>query len=271
MSQVSIIMPAYNAVQFIGSAVESVLAQEWQDWELLVVDDGSTDSTWEALAEYEDSRILKFRQNNSGVSAARNRALREMNGDFFCFLDADDLLPAGSIASRMELFNDDEDLLFVDGSVQVRDLSMSCILEERQHTFSGNPFRALLQIDNSCFFGPTWMIRRIPGKEYGFKVGLTHGEDLLFYMDLSREGGQYSATSDITYLYRTGNTSAMSDLNGLWKGYRSILSEITTWPEVDSKDRQTFSRKISAIMIKSYLASYRPLSALKVILDYFRL
>ncbi len=90
---VSIIMPSYNTAQFIAESIRSVLAQEYKDWELLIVDDRSTDDTDTVVKPYlRDSRIKYFKnQKNSGAAVSRNRALREAKGKWIAFLDSDDL------------------------------------------------------------------------------------------------------------------------------------------------------------------------------------
>lgn len=91
MELVSIIMPAYNCSRFIREAIDSVLAQTYTAWELLIVDDCSTDDTAAIIASYQDERIHYFRnEQNSGAALSRNKALREAKGKYIAFLDADD-------------------------------------------------------------------------------------------------------------------------------------------------------------------------------------
>jgi glycosyltransferase involved in cell wall biosynthesis len=87
--EVSIILPTYNRVDVIGRAVASILRQSHQDWELIVIDDGSTDGTIERLDGL-DGRIRCLRQANQGVAAARNAGLRAARGRYFAFMDSDD-------------------------------------------------------------------------------------------------------------------------------------------------------------------------------------
>jgi len=87
---VSVIISTYNRWPMVGAAVESVLAQNWRDFELLVVDDGSTDATSTELAKF-GSQLRYFKQNRSGVSAARNSGVRLSRGRLIAFLDSDDL------------------------------------------------------------------------------------------------------------------------------------------------------------------------------------
>ena len=89
---VSIVMPSYNSEKYIKASIESVLNQTYPKWELLIVDDCSTDKTVEIIKSLKDERI-KFFQNekNSGAAISRNKALREVKGQWIAFLDSDDL------------------------------------------------------------------------------------------------------------------------------------------------------------------------------------
>lgn len=86
----SIIIALYNKQQFVGTAIASVLAQHYQQFEIIVVDDGSTDAGAAVVAGMLDPRIRLIRQANGGVSRARNRGIDEASGELICFLDADD-------------------------------------------------------------------------------------------------------------------------------------------------------------------------------------
>ena len=85
---VSVILPVYNGERFVAEAVESVLAQTYTPLELIVIDDGSTDTSAEILARYPAARLI--RQPNAGVAAARNRGIAESSGEILAFIDQDD-------------------------------------------------------------------------------------------------------------------------------------------------------------------------------------
>lgn len=89
----SIIIPVYNVAPYLRACLEGVLAQSFGDWECLCVDDGATDGSGAILDEYakRDARFRVFHQRNGGVSAARNRALGLVRGEFVCFVDGDDV------------------------------------------------------------------------------------------------------------------------------------------------------------------------------------
>ncbi len=109
-TQVSVIIPTYNRGWTIGEAVDSVLAQDYRDFELIIVDDGSTDNTSEVLDAYRGT-IKIFRQTNKGVSAARNRGIAEASGKFIAFLDSDDLWLPQKLSRQVEFFNTTPDAL----------------------------------------------------------------------------------------------------------------------------------------------------------------
>lgn len=94
----SIIIPTYNRATCVPKAITSVLEQTFDNWELIIVDDGSKDNTYEVLQRFvDDDRIRAIRQENAGVSAARNTGLRQINGDYVLFLDDDDVLMANAL------------------------------------------------------------------------------------------------------------------------------------------------------------------------------
>ena len=91
---VTVVIPCYNQAHFLGEAIESVLSQSYQRYEIVVVDDGSTDNTSEVASHYPPEKVRLIRQENRGLSAARNAGLGQSRGEYVVFLDADDrLLP----------------------------------------------------------------------------------------------------------------------------------------------------------------------------------
>jgi len=99
---VSILMPAFNAEEWIGPALESAVGQAWPRKEIIVVDDGSTDQTMTIAGRFESNRVCVVKQRHQGAAAARNRALSLSQGDYIQWLDADDLLAPDKIASQMK-------------------------------------------------------------------------------------------------------------------------------------------------------------------------
>lgn len=135
---VSVIMPAYNAAATIADSVRSVLHQSYAEWELIVVNDGSTDGTSDVLVPLlADKRVVLVEQSNAGVSSARNAGIRRSRGEFVAFLDADDLWEETKLAQQVALFHSSPASL---GIVHTRYLS-----------FSENPGCCRRKDDASCF------------------------------------------------------------------------------------------------------------------------
>ena len=101
--RVSIIMAAFNHAQYIDKAIASALAQTWQDFELIVVDDGSTDATGQVVSQF-GSPVRYIYQQNRGQGGARNRGIASARGEFVCFLDDDDLWEPEYLATVISVF-----------------------------------------------------------------------------------------------------------------------------------------------------------------------
>lgn len=94
MAKVSVILPVYNVAPYLGEAFDSILSQSLKEIEIIAVDDGSTDNSWEIIKKYQqlDGRIMAFQQENQGQSVARNLALQHATGEYIYMMDSDDVL-----------------------------------------------------------------------------------------------------------------------------------------------------------------------------------
>lgn len=111
MAKISIIMPIYNAQNYLRQAIDSVLSESYHDYELIAINDGSSDKSLEILETYSNDKLRVISQINGGVSKARNKGLSVASGEYIMFLDADDLLISGSL-SRLADCLDGSSLLF---------------------------------------------------------------------------------------------------------------------------------------------------------------
>lgn len=104
---VSIIMPSWNTGKFIAEAIQSIIEQTYKTWELLIVDDCSTDNTDEIVASFKDERIKYFKnEKNSGAALTRNEALRKAQGEWIAFLDSDDVWMPEKLEKQIKFMND---------------------------------------------------------------------------------------------------------------------------------------------------------------------
>lgn len=182
---ISVIIPLYNKEAGIATALRSVLAQSYQDFEVVVVDDGSTDGSVAIVKTFNDPHIRLIQQKNAGVSAARNRGIEEAKGEYVAFLDADDEWMPG----------------FLDEIRVLQEAYPDCRAQATNYSFCSNGVKSStilrkLPFDGeqgvlsnyfevaSCSHPPVWtgavcIERKLLQDIGGFPVGIKSGEDLL--------------------------------------------------------------------------------------------
>ena len=206
---VSVIIPAYHVEKRLGKCVESVCAQTWENLEILIIDDGSTDGTGRVADEWaaKDARVRVEHQANAGVSAARNRALDMAAGEWVRFVDADDWLPPDSIEKLLRrVERERSDLVMAGYEHQVGELCHVFNLAKRDDTVSCEAYLAFLNPNaNSFFCGALWnkLFRRELIERAGarFESGLGYGEDFLFVCAYLTEAKRISFSTDVVYRY----------------------------------------------------------------------
>ncbi len=155
---VSIIIPCYNKVQYVSDAIESALNQTYSNIELILVDDGSTDNTCEIIKKYqvEDARVRYFYKENGGVSSARNYGIRQAQGEWVQFLDADDWLNKDKINFQLKYSVDKK---YHDGVVFYSDYK---IIDEGS-VYEGTEF-TFENLDNEQ------LIKKLIGRKFGLST-----------------------------------------------------------------------------------------------------
>src|SRR5919112_1147650 len=186
--KVSVVIPCYNQARFLGEAVESVLCQGYSDLEIIVVDDGSEDSTEEVASEYtkDDSRVRLIRQDNKGLAAARNRGLSEAGGKYVVFLDSDDRLVLEALEVGVRELEAHPGCAFVSGICRKITADGSIVPEWEQFRVRDDPYLELLR---SCpVYVPAVMYRRsVFDAVGGFDTSYKAAEDYdLYYRILER-------------------------------------------------------------------------------------
>lgn len=263
---ISIVTPVFNQAIYLAHAVQSVLDQDYANWELLVVADGPQPEVDAVMGRFNDPRIRYFAEKpHGGVGHTRNYALQRSLGDYWVFLDADDALPGGCLTRRLAAFSADPALRVVDGTVVLMDETMQREVARRSPNFAGDPLPGYFRLDPAVFIGVSAMVRRIPGEVILFDEDLTHNEDLLFYITVfSTWGGTYSFVGSEVLQYRQWSGSSMRNLRSLEKGYRAFYRRVSE-DYLTSKplERDELRRRIRSIMVRSYLKRFQLLSALR--------
>lgn len=253
--KVSVIMPAYNAERFIQESINSVLNQTLENWELLIIDDGSTDETCNLVGGYSDSRIKLLRSDHGGVCKARNRGLQLCVGTYLCFLDADDVLTNNSLLCRAKMLDHNSELEFVDGKISIMDKGFENKVGEFLPSYQGNPLCELLRFRSSCFFGPSWMIRINETKTYAFNENITHAEDLLFYLTICDSKSYYSYTNETILKYRKHPGSAMSNIQGMENGLLYFQEQAMTHPDATWVSKVELKYRVYRAIVGTYYHS----------------
>ncbi len=259
-------MPAFNAEKYISKSIHSIINQNHKNFELLIINDGSTDDTEIEILKFNDSRIKYFKQNNNGVSSARNVGLENMKGDYFCFLDSDDIMSTVSISSRLLIFSKNQDATFVDGVIRIQNSNLNKTLSIWKPKVSNvNPKEYLTSLSDKCFLGQTWLIKN-EFKTIRFNESLSHCEDLLFFILLSNQGGKYYNTDEEILIYRKHSFSAMTNLDSLYVSYKRFYFLLKKNKII--MDYTYLIKRINSIMLKSYLKKYKLIRACKMTINY---
>lgn len=224
---VSIIMPVYNAEEFIEEAITSVLNQDYKNIEFLIINDGSNDGTKEKIDSFHDPRIRSFSQENRGTSVARNVGLDEMIGDFFTFHDADDIMPPRSISSRLALLVENQEVTYSCGGRIEKDKKLQTFLTSQAPVPRRDLKNRIALMDPCVFMGcGTWLYRNAHIEIPRFPEGWTHCEDIAFMFELVQNQHMRLLTSEVVQIYRRHGNSTMANLEGLASGYEKYYKKI---------------------------------------------
>lgn len=192
---ISVVIPLYNKEQSIASTLQTVLNQTYQDFEIVIVDDGSTDHSVGEVTKMTDPRIRLIHQENAGVSAARNRGIEEAKGEYIAFLDADDEWKSDYLKTQYELTQKYPECSvfacnyeFKDGQGKITSTIIRKLPFKSEDGILSNYFEVA-----SCSHPPICSITIMVKKNAiqsigGFPVGIKSGEDLLTWARLAING-----------------------------------------------------------------------------------
>lgn len=209
---ISIIVPIYNAKYFLPQCIESILAQTFSKFELLLVDDGSTDTSLNICTKYAktDTRITVFHKENEGVTATRKYGVEMAKGEYICFVDADDTLPVSSLQDLYLIHNDTDIIIGTYEEVYTN--------KKRAHTITGIPLEFTgidyirFQLKNTLFHSP-WakLIKKTCFDETTLDIPRTifRGEDFLMNIRLGMKAKTIKIINKTVYHYIIRSSSCM--------------------------------------------------------------
>jgi glycosyltransferase involved in cell wall biosynthesis len=240
--RVSVVMPAYNADVSIGGAISTVLGQTYRDFELVVVDDGSTDGTGQIAGAFPAVRVI--RQENAGVAAARNRGISAARGELIAFCDADDLLLPPHLEALVEVYDGDGGIatsncywLFPGGIHPSR---------TRYKRWFPPPPRQRLAILEQNFVSTMSLFPKALVDEIGpFDLERRRAEDWDFWLRAIYAGHRVSLQPRPLALYRWASTSLSSDYAEMDADVEAILRKVEQRDDLSREERQYLRRRLA--------------------------
>lgn len=263
---VSIIVPCYNVENYLDACVTSVINQDYKNWECILINDGSTDKTFEIIKTYGlvDSRIKVLTQENAGLSATRNRGIDIADGDFIFFLDSDDILTDDAITSLVSSYQNNDIVTGITTSStivdnQINRLSSLLHPSEGDINFENTQYEVIIR-NMETGLTPVAQNRLyksdfIKKNNLRFKNKILH-EDELWFFETMLLAKNVKFINQETYFYRIDN------LNSITKnlGDRNLESYIQVMEEILNQ----YSIKKDYEIISNYYAVYIK----KIFLDF---
>ncbi|MEB3885005.1 glycosyltransferase [Lyngbya sp. CCY1209] len=236
--RVSVIIPAYNADRYICMAIDSVLSQSYLDYEIIVVDDGSTDGTRNILQRYGD-RIRPLHQQNGGMAAARNRGISEARGELIALLDHDDIFLDGKLQAQVSRFDSHPDAGLVNSGWQIIDADGTVRSPiEPWHDIPHLTLETWLTrtpiLPSAMMFRRQWWERA-----GGFDSRFDGADDVDFVLRLAGMGCEAIWLPQVTVGYRQHDRAmSIADPSKQLEAFDAVLETFFSRPDLDSDLRQ---------------------------------
>lgn len=235
---VSVLMPCWNSAATLPAALASLQAQTYENWECILVDDGSTDDPASVVAAAADPRIRYIRlDRNRGRGAARNVALERANGELVAMLDADDWLYPGKLGAQVRVMLSYPELSLVSTGMAIVDARNELCGVRRSRSSKGLMLcdRARELRAPSMPFGPS-MLRADRAKKTGFDASYTIAEDFEFLLRFTI-GQAYGILPEIAYVYNEHSSNTVDKVSASLRETQRIFSEYRSHFPVSSRLR----------------------------------
>lgn len=247
--KISIIVPVYNVGKYLRRCIDSILAQSFPDFELLLIDDGSTDNSGEICDEYasKDLRIKVFHKENGGVSSARNVGLDNVCGEWVAFIDADDEIKEGYLNIRKEYQNSD---VIIKPYCLIRTDDNCKPKYQKPRILRGRDaiFRYYVRKRNNALWDK--LIRRELIGSSRFNVNVSIGEDFLFFLGVLPNVKVLAFDNVGAYCYYVREGSAMQSVD-VNRRIKILWENVSNVREITGSDELLYVQ--SGIIYSSYV------------------
>lgn len=254
---VSIIIPCYNQAKYLIETTNSVLNQEYNNWECIIINDGSTDNTDQVASELcnKDQRITLISQENTGVCTARNNAIMGSNGKYILCLDADDLISPNFLVETVNLLEQNNDIKVATSNVYFFGRRKGKLVPKSYSL-------EILLAQNQLVI--TSLFRRSDfNRVGGFSNSMSEGfEDWDFWIRMIKDGGKIECAEDAVFYYRLLRSSRNNNIDiekenrlrfKLWDNHKELYSKYYVNPRDTfeyAKIAQSKEFKIGKIVLK---------------------
>jgi len=262
MSKVSIIVPCYNQAQYLDEALQSVLDQTHQNWECIIVNDGSPDHTEEVAKKWveKDSRFVYLKKENGGLGSARNAGITIAKAEFVLPLDADDKIGANYVALAVETFQNDDFLKVV--------YCKAVKFGDEEGLWQLQPFSLKAIATGNMIFCSAMYRKSDWERVGGYDVKMIYGwEDWEFWIAILKNGGNVKCLDEIGFYYRTKESSMIKLVN---KDNKKYLYEYVSVKHADFFVKQLGSfMYLDSIIKNTKLEFQNRLQSEKFVVDLF--
>jgi glycosyltransferase involved in cell wall biosynthesis len=223
MTKVSVIIPAYNAMRYLPQTLDSVLQQTFTDFEVVIVNDGSSDNIVEWAPQLKDSRVRLITQVNQGVSAARNNGIANSTGEYIAFLDADDLWAPQYLEKQVNYLDKHPHVGVVYTWTQLIDEFGNPINRIFASHASGMIWKELLGKD-VISTGSSAMVRRRCLDNVSFDTQLAHAEDLDFWLQIA-QNYEFGVIKEPLTSYRQHPYNVTKNRDKMMRGLHTVYEK----------------------------------------------
>ncbi len=229
---ISVIIPVFNGAKTIKETIDSILNQIFQNLELIIIDDGSKDTTLEVVKSFSDSRIKVFSYPNAGLSASRNRGISQAKGEYISFIDADDLWTPDKLESQWKALQKNPQAAIAYSWTDYIDESSKFIKSGRRIKVNGDAFSKLLLI-NFLENGSNPLIRQEAFEKIGgFDESLLAAEDIDMWLRLAANY-EFVCVEKPQILYRVSTSSMSTNLKRQETASLKVMERAFSYPKAD--------------------------------------
>ena len=264
--RVSVLMPVYNGEKYLAQALESIEAQTFTDYEIICVDDGSTDRSAEVLQAWQDERLRVIRQENGGVVSALNTGLRHCRGEYIARMDCDDIAEPGRLELQVVFLDQHRDVVAAGSFMKIIDAAGK-VVDSWHIPASPQRMQQRLYLMPPLFH-PTVMFRRQPARKCGDYPDVKHVEDYALWMRLARVGKLANIPETLLqYRVHSGNVSETARATQQ-RNHRALRRQLWQTRPRDERSAGAMVRDVRRMLDQETVAA--PLRKIDDLIDQLR-